>query len=86
MMTLPRSVARTATVTARTGAMVYELGREPFLMAVLGHAATRREADSIADTVLAADAARSRLIRPPDLALGQPAGPAVRAADAGEKP
>jgi MFS family permease len=55
---LLRSIPRTATVTARTDAMVYELGREPFLTAVAGHAATRREADSIADTLLAADAAR----------------------------
>ncbi len=55
---LLRSIPRTATVTARTDALVYELGREPFLTAVLGHPATRREADSLAETLLAADAAR----------------------------
>jgi CRP-like cAMP-binding protein len=50
--------ARTdATVTARTDATVYRLGGEPFLTAVLGHAATQRQAEGIADVLLAADAA-----------------------------
>jgi hypothetical protein len=35
---------------------VYKLAREPFLTAVLGHAATQRRAYSIADERLAADA------------------------------
>jgi len=53
---LLRAVPRTATVTAHTPATVYELDRDPFLTAVLGHAPTRRQADSIADTRLAAGA------------------------------
>jgi hypothetical protein len=55
---LLRAVPRTATVTAHTDATVYKLAREPFLTAVLGHAATQRQADSIAEARLAADAAR----------------------------
>src|SRR5690349_15155017 len=55
---LVRAVPRTASVVAHTGATVYRLAREPFLTAVLGHAATRRHAHSIADAQLAADAAR----------------------------
>jgi CRP-like cAMP-binding protein len=55
---LLRAVPRTASVTARTGTTVYKLARQPFLTAVLGHAATERQAHSIADTRLAADAAR----------------------------
>jgi MFS family permease len=54
---LLRAVPRTATVTARTDATVYRLGREPFLTAVLGHAPTHRHAGRIADTRLATDAA-----------------------------
>jgi hypothetical protein len=54
---LLRALPRTATVTARTNATVYRLAREPFLTAVLGHAATQRQADGIADAMLAADAA-----------------------------
>ena len=52
---LLRAIPRTATVTARTDATVYALGREPFLAAVLGHAATHREAARIADGRLATD-------------------------------
>ena len=55
---LLRAVPRTATVTAHTDATVYRLAREPFLTAVLGHAATERQARGIADARLAADAAR----------------------------
>jgi len=54
---LLRAIPRTATVTARTDATVYRLGREPFLTAVLGHAATQRQAEGRADALLAADAA-----------------------------
>ncbi len=54
---LLRSIPRTATVTARTDATVYELGSEPFLAAVLGHAPTRRQATRLADARLASDAA-----------------------------
>jgi hypothetical protein len=53
---LLRAVPRTASVTAHTDATVYKLAREPFLTAVLGHAATQRRAYSIADERLAADA------------------------------
>jgi len=55
---LLRAVPRTATVIAHTSATVYKLGREPFLTAVLGHAATQRQAEGIAAARLAADAAR----------------------------
>jgi len=55
---LLRTVPRTASVIAQTRGTVYRLGREPFLTAVLGHAATQRQAHSIADAQLAADAAR----------------------------
>jgi MFS family permease len=55
---LLRAVPRTARIVAHTDATVYRLAREPFLTAVLGHAATQRQADSIADARLAADAAR----------------------------
>ncbi|HEY2287627.1 MAG TPA: cyclic nucleotide-binding domain-containing protein [Streptosporangiaceae bacterium] len=51
---LLRAIPRTATVTARTDATVYELSRDLFLTSVLGHAATRRQADHIADARLAA--------------------------------
>jgi hypothetical protein len=55
---LLRAVPRTATVTAHTDATVYKLAREPFLTAVLGHAATERQAHGIADARLADDATR----------------------------
>ena len=55
---LLRAVPRTATVIAHTDATLYQLAREPFLTAVLGHAATQRQADSITDARLATDAAR----------------------------
>jgi hypothetical protein len=51
---LLRAIPRTATVTARTDATVYELSRDLFLTSVLGHSATRRRADRIADSRLAA--------------------------------
>jgi MFS family permease len=50
---LLRAIPRTATVIARTAATVYELDREPFLTAVLGHAPTLRQADRIAGARLA---------------------------------
>jgi hypothetical protein len=55
---LLRAVPRTATITAHTDATVYKLAREPFLTAVLGHAATQRQAHSLAEARLAADVAR----------------------------
>src|SRR5215469_4799717 len=55
---LLRAVVRTASVIAQTSATVYSLAREPFLTAVLGHAATQRQAHSIVDAHLAADATR----------------------------
>jgi CRP-like cAMP-binding protein len=50
---LLRAIPRTASVIAHTSATVYRLNTEPFLTAVLGHAATQRLADRIADTRLA---------------------------------
>jgi hypothetical protein len=73
---LLRSIPRTASVIAHTEATVYELNRDLFLTAVVGHAATQRRADHIADARLAAGAA------PGDgggSALGQP----ERSAEAG---
>jgi MFS family permease len=55
---LLRAVPRTASVVAQAGGTVYRLAREPFLTAVLGHAATQRQAHSIVDAQLAADATR----------------------------
>jgi MFS family permease len=54
---LLRAIPRTASVIAHTSATVYRLNREPFLTAVLGHAATQRRADQIASTRLATDSA-----------------------------
>jgi hypothetical protein len=54
---LLRAIPRTATIVAHAAATVYELDREPFLTAVLGHAPTQRQADRIADTRLATGAA-----------------------------
>jgi hypothetical protein len=54
---LLRAIPRTATVTAKTDATVYRLARQPFLTAVLGHAATQQQAEGIADALLAADTA-----------------------------
>ncbi len=48
------AIPRTATVIAHTAATVYALNREPFLTAVLGHAATERHAIRIAGARLAA--------------------------------
>lgn len=53
---LLHAIPRTATVIARTAATVYELSRELFLTAVLGHAATQRLADRIVNTRLATGA------------------------------
>jgi len=51
---LLRAVPRTATVIAHTAATVYQLDRDLFLTAVLGHAPTRRQAEGIAAARLAA--------------------------------
>ena len=53
---LLHAIPRTATVIAHTAATVYQLNREPFLTAVLGHASAHREAHRIASARLAADA------------------------------
>lgn len=50
---LLRDIPRTATVIAHTAATVYELHRDLFLTAVLGHAPTQRQANRIADARLA---------------------------------
>ena len=52
-LALLRAIPRTASVIAYTDATVYELNRDLFLTAVVGHAATQRRADDIADTRLA---------------------------------
>jgi len=52
---LLHAVPRTATVTAHTAATVYQLDRDLFLTAVLGHAPTRRQAEDIAAARLATD-------------------------------
>jgi hypothetical protein len=52
---LLHAIPRTASIVAVTAATVYELAREPFLTAVLGHAATQRLAADIADRFLTAD-------------------------------
>jgi MFS family permease len=44
---LIREVRRTATVVARTDVELYELEREPFLLALTGHASASRSADAI---------------------------------------
>jgi MFS family permease len=56
---LLRAIPRTATISAHTDATVYKLARQPFLTAVLGHAPTQRQAQTIADARLATDAARA---------------------------
>jgi MFS family permease len=50
---LLRDIPRTATVVAHSAATVYELHRDLFLTAVLGHAPTQRQANRIADARLA---------------------------------
>jgi MFS family permease len=50
---LLRDIPRTATVIAHSAATVYELHRDLFLTAVLGHAPTQLRADSIAGARLA---------------------------------
>jgi len=65
---LLRAIPRTATVTARTPATVYELNRDPFLTAVLGHAPTQRQADRIAEARLGAGPEPSRDITGPGAA------------------
>jgi Cyclic nucleotide-binding domain/Major Facilitator Superfamily len=52
---LLRAVPRTATVIAHTAATVYQLDRDLFLTAVLGHAPTQRQAEGIAAARLATD-------------------------------
>jgi hypothetical protein len=61
---LLRAIPRTATVIAHSAATVYELNREPFLTAVLGHAPTQRQADRIADARLARAAAPDKPDKP----------------------
>jgi MFS family permease len=70
---LLRAVPRTATVIGHAAATVYALSREPFLTAVLGHAATHRQADRIADARLATGAAPGGGTLGPDTA--EPGGP-----------
>ena len=74
---LLHSVPRTATVIAHSDATVYQLNREPFLSAVLGHAQTFREASRIAGARLAADVERDH---PQQARLPLPSSPAGRGA------
>ena len=67
---LLRAIPRTATVVAHTAATVYKLDRDPFLTAVLGHAPTQRQADRIADTRLATDAAPAAATLPDERLTG----------------
>jgi hypothetical protein len=55
---LLHSIPRTATVIAHSAATVYQLNREPFLSAVLGHAQTFHQASRIVGAHLAADVER----------------------------
>jgi MFS family permease len=55
---LLRDIPRTATVIAHSAATVYELHRDLFLTAVVGHAPTQRRADSIAGARLATGGAQ----------------------------
>lgn len=71
---LLRAVPRTATVTAHSAATVYELNRDLFLTEVLGHGPTRRQADRIASTRLAAGA--GTVPGDGDTPGADPAGPA----------
>jgi len=54
---LLRAIPRTASVVAHTDATVYELNRDLFLTAVVGHPGTQQRADRIAETRLATGAA-----------------------------
>ncbi|MFY9933896.1 MAG: MFS transporter [Streptosporangiaceae bacterium] len=72
---LLRDIPRTATVTARTAATVYQLDREPFLTAVIGHAPTQRQAGRIAATRLANPASPHPVPASPELANPEPANP-----------
>ena len=63
---LLRDIPRTATVIAHSAATVYELHRDLFLTAVLGHAPTQRQADRIADARLAAGGAPGNGHQDPD--------------------
>jgi MFS family permease len=57
---LLRDVPRTATLTARTNALLYRLDKESFLAAVTGHAPAAEAADSVVEDRLATLAAASR--------------------------
>jgi hypothetical protein len=61
---LLHSIPRTATVVAHSAATVYQLNREPFLSAVLGHDQTHREASRIAGARLASHVAPDSAPRP----------------------
>ena len=55
---LLRDVPRTATLTARTDALLYRLDKEAFLIAVTGHAPAGDAADSVVEERLARGASR----------------------------
>ena len=53
-----RAIPRMATAVVHTAGTVYQLGREPFLAVVLGHAASHRQLGRTSEARLALDAAR----------------------------
>jgi hypothetical protein len=60
-----RAIPRMATAVAHTAGTVYQLGREPLLAVVLGHAVSHRQLGLIAEARLAFDAARGGRTWPP---------------------
>ena len=60
-----RAIPRKAIAAAHDAGTACQLGREPFLAEVLGHAASHWQSGRIAEARLAAGAARGGSTRPP---------------------
>jgi len=60
-----RAIARIAIAVAHDAGTACQLGREPFLAVVLGHAASHWQLGRMAEARLAAGAARGGSTRPP---------------------